>query len=119
MVSSIEVKDAADGKRKSVDVALGVKDADAAMSLVGLTCSLADGKDANVELRSALGALVSAVVKAAPAPVLPAKKDPATAGSADASKPSSGDSSAASGDQTKKVAAQEGLDILNSAAARK
>lgn len=103
LVSSLDVKDSADGKRKVAELSLGVKaSAEAAMSLIGLSCTLADGKDAGVELRLALGSLVSSVVKATAA-----KKD----------EPKAEDKKDDKKDD-KKVAAQEGLDILDQAAAR-
>lgn len=102
----------------SVTVAVGTE----GNSAMGLSCNIADKKEGEAakEARKALGALVSEVVKAQPAPVAAASSD-ATAASGDGSA-ASGDATAASGDSTaaaaKLKAAVAGLAILDKAAKR-
>ena len=117
-------------KRNVMNVVISVvvrAEGNAAMSF---SCNLADKKEgeAEKEIRKALGALVSEVVKAQPIPPVVASGDGSTA-SGDGSVASgdgtvaSGDSSAASGDATatsaaKKKAAAAGLAILDKALLR-
>ncbi|MEQ1722034.1 MAG: hypothetical protein ABL930_02585 [Pseudobdellovibrio sp.] len=125
VLSISDVTKDAKSSRNVVSVFLApLNDSEAGQAAMSLECNLAEGKEkaAAVEVRKALGTLVSKLEVKAAIPATKTSGDSSQAKSGDATK-ASGDSSSASGDATKAKAneakANEALSILDNALSRK